>query len=146
MRKPGNISPHRSSLFLVLVLLGCGSASAADLTFFSFSDPHYGALSGRTNPTPLVSHPMVREINTLPGTPYPDLIGGVVGSPRGILMQGDLINDGAVADKYSTQWANYAAEFGVNGEGRCRFPVFEGVGNHDLNENLFVWNKVKERN
>jgi hypothetical protein len=70
----------------------------------------------------------------------------VVGTPRGVIMSGDLINDGAVAQKYPKQWADYIADFGVNGEGRCKWPVFEGVGNHDLNDNLFVFNKVKERN
>ncbi len=120
-------------------------ARAADVTFFCYSDIHYGADNGGKAP-PKVRSEMVEPINTLPGTPYPTPAGGVVDTPRGIVMQGDLINDGAVAEKYPTQWANYLADFGVNGEGRCKFPVFELVGNHDLHENLFVFNQVRERN
>ena len=120
-------------------------AAAADVTFYSCSDVHFGADNGGKSP-PMVRCEKVDLINALPGTPYPESIGGTVDRPRGVIMQGDLINDGAVAEKYPTQWADYVADFGVNGEGRCLFPVFEGIGNHDLNENLFVFNQVRERN
>jgi hypothetical protein len=119
--------------------------AAAEVTFFSYSDIHYGADDGGRKP-PIVKSENVPLINGLPGTAYPAAIGGVVAVPRGILMQGDLINDGAVKEKYPAQWANYVADFGVSGEGRCKFPVYEGVGNHDVNPNLFVFNQVKERN
>jgi hypothetical protein len=127
------------SLFLL------GSVHAADVTFFAYSDIHYGADDGGKKP-PITQSEKVPIINALPGTAYPPAIGGEVGTPRGIIMQGDLINDGAVEAKYPTQWANYIADFGVNGEGRCKFPVFEALGNHDANENLYVFNKIKERN
>ncbi|MCF7730647.1 MAG: hypothetical protein K9N23_03125 [Akkermansiaceae bacterium] len=101
--------------------LGCATAMAADVTFFSWSDTHYQFedTSGRGE---------VTTMNNLPGTAYPASVGGgTVAAPRGIIMQGDLINDGARADWYPTQWANYIADFGVSGEGRCLFPVFEGI-------------------
>ena len=129
----------------LLLCLNVFSAEPKELTFYSYSDIHYGADHGGKAP-PKEKSEMMEEINTLPGKPYPDAVGGVVGTPRGVIMQGDLINDGAVAQKYPKQWADYIADFGVNGEGRCKWPVFEGVGNHDLNDNLFVFNKVKERN
>lgn len=119
--------------------------AAADVTFFSYSDSHYGADDGGRRP-PVVRSPKVAIINSLPGTAWPAEVGGVVEGPRAILMQGDLINDGAVREKYPTQWADYVADFGVNGEGRCRFPVFEGVGNHDVNPDMFVFEQVKARN
>jgi hypothetical protein len=121
------------------------AADPKELTFYSYSDIHYGADHGGKGP-PKEKSEMMEEINTLPGKPYPEAVGGVVGTPRGVIMSGDLINDGAVAQKYPKQWADYIADFGVNGEGRCKWPVFEGVGNHDLNDNLYVFNKVKERN
>ncbi len=124
--------------------LAAGSAAAADVTFFSYSDIHYGADDGGKKP-PITQSAKVPIINSLPGTEYPPAIGGKVDVPRGVIMQGDLINDGAVAEKYPTQWANYIADFGVNGEGRCKFPVFEALGNHDANDNLYVFNKIKER-
>jgi hypothetical protein len=121
------------------------SVVAGDITFYSYSDIHYGADNQGKSP-PKVTSSMVEVINTLPGTAYPASVGGTVDKPRAIVMQGDLINDGAVVEKYPTEWANYIADFGVNGEGRCKFPVFEGLGNHDANENHFVFDKIKERN
>lgn len=129
----------------ILLCLNVLAAETKELTFYSYSDIHYGADHGGKAP-PKEKSEMMEEINTLPGKPYPDAVGGVVGTPCGVIMSGDLINDGAVAQKYPKQWADYIADFGVNGEGRCKWPVFEGVGNHDLNDNLFVFNKVKERN
>ncbi|MFT5108326.1 MAG: cytolysin (calcineurin-like family phosphatase), partial [Pseudoalteromonas tetraodonis] len=131
-------------LFTALAM-SCGAVLADDVTFFSYSDSHYGATGGGRWPPTRQSH-QVGIINALPGVVYPAEIGGVVDVPRAILMQGDLINDGAVAKLYPTQWKNYLADFGVNGEGRCKFPVFEGVGNHDVNTNLFVFDQVKKRN
>ena len=125
--------------------LGCSLLLAADITFYSFSDSHYGADGGGRR-SPKTSCQEVEVINSLPGVAYPPVIGGVVDKPRAVIMQGDLINDGAVRGKYETQWANFIADFGVNGEGRCKYPVFEGVGNHDVNPNLFVFKKVEERN
>ncbi|MCX6866808.1 MAG: metallophosphoesterase, partial [Verrucomicrobia bacterium] len=130
----------------LLLAAGFHPSPAADVTFFAISDIHYGAVSGPKDGKPKVTCPEIDTINSLPGTPYPAPFKGTVAVPRGIVMQGDLINDGAVAEKYPTQWANYIADFGVNGEGRCKFPVFEAIGNHDVNENLFVFNKIKERN
>ncbi|MEI7900805.1 MAG: metallophosphoesterase, partial [bacterium] len=121
------------------------SVQAADITFFSYSDIHYGADNGGKSP-PKVKSEKMEVINGLPGKPYPATIGGTVAKPRGIIMSGDLINDGAVDEKYPTQWADYVADFGVNGEGRCQFPVFEGLGNHDVNKNMFVFSQIKERN
>lgn len=146
-----NMSTHQptrclaSRAAIALAGVACGVAFAADVTFYSYSDIHYGADDGGKKP-PIVKSNKVPIINELPGTEYPPAIGGVVDKPRAIIMQGDLINDGAVAEKYPTQWANYIADFGVNGEGRCKFPVFEGIGNHDVNENLYVFDKIKERN
>lgn len=133
-----------SAAIVFLTIIG-GYAHAEDITFFSYSDSHYGAGDERRLP-PTKQTLQLRSINALPGTAYPIEIGGVVDVPRAILMQGDLINDGAVSDKYPNQWKDYVADFGVNGEGRCKFPVFEGVGNHDVNLNMFVFNQVKERN
>lgn len=125
--------------------LAAGRLPAVDVTFFSYSDNHYGADNGGKS-APKTHSREVEIINSLPGTDYPAPLKGKVDAPRGIIMQGDLINDGAVAAKYPTQWANYIADFGVAGEGLCKFPVFEGIGNHDLHDNLFVFNQIKARN
>jgi len=119
----------------------CLPGLAADLTFFAYSDCHYGA-----GEPAKVTTPVVDWINELPGTPYPVGIGGVVEKPLAVIMSGDLIDNGGHPEKYAGEWQNYIAEFGVNGEGKCKFPVFEGMGNHDWNPNLFAYNKIKERN
>ena len=119
----------------------CLPVFAADITFFAYSDCHFGA-----GEPPKVTTPVVDWINALPGTPFPAEIGGVVEKPRAVIMSGDLIDHGSVAEKYPEEWQNYIAQFGVNGEGICKFPVFEGMGNHDWNPNLFVYDRIKERN
>ena len=147
LRHPDRRGPKGRTVCVWLTLMVCLSprAQAADLTFFAYSDIHYGAVN-RDDGTSVVKSPMVDVINGLPGQAYPDELGGLIDTPRGVIMAGDLINDGAVAAKYPAQWADFVADFGVNGEGRCRFPVFEAVGNHDLNENGFVFDQVKQRN
>jgi hypothetical protein len=130
---------HKQAIGL-LVALGL-PAVAADLTWFAFSDCHYG--SGEP---PRTTHEKVEWINSLPGSAFPAGIEGVVGKPRAVIMSGDLIDHGADAAKYPAEWASYLAEFGVNGEGKCKFPVFEGMGNHDWNKNLFMYDKIAERN
>lgn len=132
--------PYLSNMIkAALPMLAALPVLAADLTFLGYSDCHFEAeyLSGVD---------MVGRINSLAGTPYPAAIGGMVAAPRGIIMAGDLIDDGALADRYPQQWTNYLADFGVNGEGRVKFPVFEGAGNHDMHPNMFVYNQIKARN
>ncbi len=119
----------------------CLPVLAADITFFAYSDCHFGA-----GEPPKVTTPVVDWINALPGTPFPAEIGGVVEKPRAVIMSGDLIDHGSVAEKFPGEWQNYIAQFGVNGEGKCKFPVFEGMGNHDWNPNFFVYDRIKERN
>jgi hypothetical protein len=116
-------------------------ADRQQLTFYAMSDTHVGHVIDREKGTIKQRCEEVAWINSLPGTAYPKTMGGVVDPPRGIVMAGDLINDGALADRYPKQWADWVADFGVDGEGRCRFPVFEGVGNHDVN-----FNQVHQRN
>jgi hypothetical protein len=145
--KPRNASFDSFACVLIFALstVFIPSAPAVDITFFHYSDPHYGARTSRDDPTPITRSPQVDVINNLPGTAYPPGIGGAVDTPRGILMPGDLIDNGAVEGRYQKEWADFVADFGVNGEGRCKFRVFEGVGNHDVNLNLYVFNQVKRR-
>lgn len=119
----------------------CLPGLAADITFYAYSDCHFGA-----GDPPKKSTPVVDWINALPGTDYPEEIGGKVDKPLAVIMSGDLIDHGNHPEKHPVEWQNYIAEFGVNGEGKCRFPVFEGMGNHDWNPNLFAYNKIRERN
>ena len=119
-------------------------AQAIDLTFFTCSDTHYLQwASSNLNRTAIVD-----MMNTLPGKKYPDAMGGgVVSKPRGVIVPGDLIDHGQGPKAQVLQeWAMWAADFGLSGEGRLKFPVYEGYGNHDLNSHFYVESEIKKRN
>ena len=93
-----------------------------DVTFYVTSDLHYGA-----SPTTAAANEMTIDfVNVLPGTAYPSAVGGNVATPRGVVITGDLTNAGT-----TEQWALFIKDYGVNGEGRICYPVYEGWGNHD---------------
>lgn len=128
---------------IVLVLVVSRAVQAADVTFFVCSDTHYRATAEENK----AQTAGVELINTLPGTAYPGALGGgTVDAPRGVLVLGDLINDGAVEGANHTQWGLWKQDFGVNGEGRVKFPVYEGFGNHDLHPSRFIQKEIIARN
>lgn len=53
-------------------------------------------------------------------------------TPRGVLITGDLVEEGNAKDG-AAQWALFEKAYGLGREGHCRYPVFDGVGNHDGN-------------
>lgn len=134
---------HLLVTFIVWFML-LPHAQAIDLTFFTCSDTHYlPEASSNTTRTAIVD-----IMNALPGRKYPDVIGGgIVAIPRGVIVPGDLVDHGqAPMALVRKEWAMWTADFGLNGEGRLKFPVYEGYGNHDLNSNFLVENEIKKRN
>jgi 3',5'-cyclic AMP phosphodiesterase CpdA len=114
---------------------------AYEVTLFLTSDTHYGL-----SPTvAAVNEKTIDAMNALPGAAYPKEIGGVVGIPRGVAVLGDLTDDAATLGQQFS-WRQFTADFGVNGEGRLRFPAYELPGNHDGGENQFVRQGIRERN
>jgi len=108
------------------------------LTFFVVSDTHYG-LDCRVEPTVQL---LIDKMNFLPGTPLPEKVGGgVIRTPRGVIHLGDMTNDGK-----AEQWAAYVRDFGLTGEARLAFPVYELFGNHDGGADLPVRMGSLERN
>ncbi|MBI1369935.1 MAG: hypothetical protein GC162_14935 [Planctomycetes bacterium] len=112
------------------------------IAFFHIGDTHYRA--DENTPTKLLedsattTRGLIDTLNRLPGEAIPDAAGGgQVAVPRGVIHAGDLIDSG---DKngdvhqtmQQTEWAAYAADFGVvGGDARLRYPVYEVHGNHD---------------
>jgi len=91
-------------------------------TFLVGADTHFGY--PKLEPW---NRQKVRAMNTLPGTPYPKVLGGRVERPLGVLMAGDLTNSGR-----GGQWKTFVRYYGLKGgDGELKWPVFEGSGNHD---------------
>jgi cytolysin (calcineurin-like family phosphatase) len=111
-----------------------------DVTFFVVSDTHYGY-----SPTAAAANEKtIDAMNRLPGSAYPERVGGYVAEPRGVVVLGDLINDASGPDA-ERSWKEFTADFGVDGEGRLKFPVYELAGNHDGGEEGIVRQGIKER-
>jgi len=108
-----------------------------DVTFFVCSDTHYGMTYTIQN----ANRTAIDNMNWLPGTEYPAAVGGgIVHSPRGVVVCGDL------TDGKSEQWSQFMEDYGVNGEGRLAYPVYEGLGNHDGPVGGPVREGIKKRN
>jgi hypothetical protein len=98
------------------------SPPASELTFIVTADTHLGAKGMEA-----ANRRIVDQMNRLPGKPWPSPLGGRVASPRGVLIAGDLTDNGT-----ATEWRLFASLYGLTGrDGLLRFPVFEGTGNHD---------------
>ena len=129
------------ALALLAFSARCAAAAAPTLTFFAASDTHFGHDAGPTpdNVTTAFEKNLraIDEMNALPlnGSWPASLGGGLVGEPFGVTVSGDLIDGGVnPATDYDgcAQWANFTALYGLDGtDGRLRFPVYEGRGNHD---------------
>ena len=105
-------------------------ASTSTLTFFVASDTHLDLCSGHDDY--YNNAHTVDLMNRLPGASYPPVLGGGdVQPPQGVIVSGDLVDQGFVQKVGLHQWVNYTHFYGVNGEGVLRYPTFEGFGNHD---------------
>jgi len=111
------------------------------VTFFLVSDTHYGV-----SPTVAdANRRTIKAMNTLPGTLFPDQLGGRVQQPSGVVVLGDIVDDGA--GPVGTQsWEEFAKDYGANGEGLSKYPVYEGFGNHDGGPEHPVRRGIMERN
>lgn len=111
-----------------------------DVTFYVTADTHFGASvrlgpSTHLNPAATsrrvelreVNEHVVAELNAMAGRDYPDAIGGKVSRPRGLLVAGDLTEQGR-----KEEWQQFLRCYqGEDGRGGVNVPVFEVIGNHD---------------
>ncbi len=94
------------------------SGPPAALTFFGWSDQHI-----KTDGDGAHLIPAIDAMNTLPGRPYPEAIGGTVERPAFVFNMGDI-----------SEWPTRAAldtyqQFITK---RLNFPSYDIAGNHDL--------------
>jgi hypothetical protein len=128
-----------SAFSLGLLLLVAAQGRAVDpptVTFFVASDSHFGA-AGMAE----VNRSLVAQMNALPGTEYPPEIGGRVDKPRGVLFTGDTTDNGRL-----DEFAEFEKVYGLTGtDGLLQYPVFESIGNHDLNSESPIKERAKQR-
>ena len=94
-----------------------------DLTFYVWADTHYGYQ--QQSPADDPGGRIITQMNGLPGWPYPEAIGGVVGAAEFVLLCGDAVDGGLGAGEEELAYFRYFTE-------RLHFPQVEVMGNHDL--------------
>ncbi len=120
------------------------AASAAEQSLASFllvGDTHYCAredqIESLDDTSEAYNAALVRQLNELPGTAFPDGIGGgVVPVPNGVIHAGDIVDNGdkgpAKHAMAEVEFQAFSHDWGLNGgDGRLRWPVREVHGNHD---------------
>ena len=114
-----------------------GPVPARDVTFLSTSDCHYREEDDPRGNHNALNRDSIEEMNRITEREWPEKLGGGrIDAPRGVLVLGDLIDDGDLArggrSVSEAQYRLFLADFGLGGgDGRLRYPVFEGWGNHD---------------
>lgn len=131
----------RSIVFLCSLLcalcLGC-MTSSKQLQFYVFSDTHCLDTLSRYH----ILDSMITDVNTVHQEDLPLGYDHLVRiSPKGLLISGDLTDDGRPA-----QWSQFQELFGLNGNAKLKMPVYENYGNHDGDTNGIVRTGIKARN
>jgi len=125
------------SILLALLALVPATLPARDVTFLSTSDSHYREPDHRAGNHNDLNRASVEEMNRITDQSWPEKLGGgKIDRPRGVVMPGDLIDDGDRMEKgrriSAEQYQLFKADFGLDGtDGLLKYPLFEGWGNHD---------------
>ena len=109
--------------------------AAAALTWLGISDVHFGhdvlTKNGTITTALSLNIQAVAELNALAGNAtWPSALGGgVVQPPRGVILSGDIVDNGFTQ---AYELANFTRVYGLTGQdGLLRYPLYEGRGNHD---------------
>jgi hypothetical protein len=106
-------------------------------TFVVTADTHFG-FSDEVDARNLKA---IRSMNEMPGKPWPAELGGEVDELCGVLVAGDLTEDGK-----PDEWKKFVEAFGLRGgDAALEAPVFETLGNHDKHHGFHVRNAIFER-
>jgi len=119
----------------ILAVVAPLSAAETGVTFLVTSDSHYDAFENEDrNQRDRVT---VDRMNEISSVCWPEQLGGdLIDTPRGVLLLGDVLDDGdrmkEGKNQSEQQYRYFLADFGFDGtDGRLKYPVFEGCGNHD---------------
>lgn len=132
-------------MLLLATLTVTLTPAASALSWFAASDTHLGHDPATPNGTIITSYEkntwVIEEMNSLP-TPgcagnctWPSSLGGgLVTSPVGVTISGDLIDNGegtGLEVNGCHQWENFTQLYGLNGtDGLLKYKTYEGRGNH----------------
>ncbi len=123
-----------------------------DVTFLVQSDTHFGAdLQAPWRGPPLagagrlemldLQRYIADQANAIQGQSWPAAFGGEVGKPVGMLLAGDLTEDGD-----PQQWKQFVSVYGgPNRPALLKMAVEESVGNHDNRSGPYVAGEVTRR-
>lgn len=130
------VAGYVALLSLLFVFVGC-SEKEPGLTFIVAGDLHYGLSDS------LLSYnaKTIESMNNLPETFPSDIHMVNLQDPAGVILAGDLTESGR-----QSQWKLFVEDYGIHGERRIKYPVFEGFGNHDGPVDGPVRLGLKERN
>lgn len=126
------------------------------LIFLSVTACFFSCQTGNDNVTFIVSADMhltgvdsldksirvfIDEVNSLKDRSLPDTLGVTNIEPRGVIVAGDITQDGL-----PHEWGSFKQMFGLNGDALMNYPVYEGTGNHDGNIDGAVRQGIRDRN
>jgi hypothetical protein len=128
-----------------LCLAMASSALAGpSFTFFFTADTHYGLDLWTDNE--MRNKATIDRMNELPGTPMPANLGGVVDTPKGLLIAGDLTDTPEYQNWYGIHVGypifdrdGFNDDYALDGSGRLKYPVYEGYGNHDVDNTSYSY-------
>ncbi len=128
-----------------VLVSGSDVSVSKEITFIHIGDTHYNTRGENFEEQRERHRQTIRIMNKLPGTPYPEEVGGTVGIPMGVFVVGDL------TESRQSDFDVFAEDWGLKGgDGLLDFPVYEGAGNHDgqpsTHPNGFVRRAIIERN
>ncbi|MCX6904089.1 MAG: metallophosphoesterase [Verrucomicrobia bacterium] len=144
---PVLLTHFRPGLFAILCALGLlagwpvwaaaepSSATARNVTLIVTSDVHYDVFENEDRNDRV--RDTLRAINAVTNLAWPEALGGgAVERPRGVLVLGDVIDDGDrnLDGRHQSplQFGFFERDFGLDGtDGMLKFPVYETWGNHD---------------
>ena len=98
------------------------SNSQNEITFFAWSDTHFGYEQKFASSD--FRWDIIEQMNHLPGWPFPESIGGTVAEPEFVVHLGDFVDGGRSANLELGTYDYFRK--------RLRFPQHEVLGNHDM--------------